>query len=374
MTPADAWTVADPTVCSECGRDACEDHLASVVSAGAGPRGNVVPAETKLCFHTARELARRAPEQTAWTVPGFTGPGIVSEFDGKLKTSGKTTFLGHMSAAIVTGGSFLGRRTQRTGVVWLTEERPQTFVETLKRAGLADCADVHVLHWHDTRGVKWPAVVSQSTDYAIAHGAGVLIADTISQWAGLRGDTENNNGDQMTAIEPLQLAAARGLAVVVARHERKGGGDVGESGRGGSAFSGAVDIVVSLRRAEGKTKPSVRVLHTLSRFTETPNNLVIDLTPDGYVVLGTEGAVAVLEAERVLLDRLPVSAETALPLDDLREGEDRLPRTATQEALKKLTEAGIAKRVGSGKKGNAYRYFRTVNDSAGTQITRSGSI
>src|SRR6185436_12737761 len=92
--------------------------------------------------------------------------------------------------------------------------------------------------------------------------------DTVSQFAGLRGDAENNSGDALAAIEPLQEAAAQGLAVIAVRHERKGGGEVGESGRGSSAFSGAVDIVVAIRRGEGQTKPTVRVLHTLSRFTE----------------------------------------------------------------------------------------------------------
>jgi hypothetical protein len=48
------------------------------------------------------------------------------------------------------------------------------------------------------------------------------------------------------------------------------------------------------------------VLHTLSRFSETPDTLVIDLTDGGYVALGTEGTVAVLEAERAILDRLPI--------------------------------------------------------------------
>ena len=156
------------------------------------------------------------------------------------------------------------------------------------------------------RHLSWPAVVAAAADHAVRVGAGVLIVDTVSQFAGLRGDAENNSGDALAAVEPLQAAAARGHAIVASRHERKGGGEVGESGRGSSAFSGAVDIVVAIRRGEGQTKPTVRVLHTLSRFSETPDTLVIDLTDGGYVALGTEGTVAVLEAERAILDRLPI--------------------------------------------------------------------
>jgi hypothetical protein len=87
-------------------------------------------------------------------------------------------------------------------------------------------------------------------------------------------------------MAPLQEAAAGdGLAVVVLRHDRKSGGDVGDSGRGSSAFSGAVDVVLQLSRPEGQSRPGVRALKSLSRFDETPETLVIELTEAGYVAL-----------------------------------------------------------------------------------------
>jgi len=128
----------------------------------------------------------------------------------------------------------------------------------------------------------------------------------------------------------LQDAAANGLAVIVSRHERKSGGDLCDSGRGGSAFSGAVDIVVAIRRGEGKTKPTVRVLRCLSRFSETPYTLVIDLTDEGYVSLGAEGAVAVLEAEAAMLDRLPQSSSDGLDLESLRIIEPTISKTVAK--------------------------------------------
>jgi hypothetical protein len=39
MTPADVWTVADPTLCPTCGRDACEDHLPLEPNAAAPAAG-----------------------------------------------------------------------------------------------------------------------------------------------------------------------------------------------------------------------------------------------------------------------------------------------------------------------------------------------
>ena len=340
----------------------------------AAPIGNVVPAETPLSFQTAAEFAQHAPAMPLWVVPGFVAPGVVTEIDGKLKASGKTTFVSHLVKAMLGGQPFLGYPTRRMGVLWCTEERPTSFLETLKRAGLDKSTDLHVLMWHDVKALPWPKVVAGAVRYAAKVTAGLLIIDTVSQFAGLRGDSENNSGDALAAIEPLQMAAARNLAVIVVRHERKGGGEVGESGRGSSAFSGAVDIVISLRRAEGNTKPTVRVLQTLSRFTETPETLVIDLTDRGYVALGSKGTVAILEAERAILDLLPITAGDALPLKTLCEGPPRLKRTVAQEALDSLEAAGLVTVIGAGKKGDPYCYFRAVKDSAGTQTSRSGSI
>ncbi len=220
------------------------------------PLGDGV-ATSNLPFRTAADVASAVPEAVDWIVPGFLAPGVVTELDGKLKASGKTTFVGALTRAVVTGGQFLGFPVSTSPVVWLTEERPQTFSETLKRAQLEDRQDVHVLHWHEVKALPWPTVMEGAIQKAQTVGARVLIVDTIGQWGGLRGDAENSNGAQLDAAEPLQDAAARGLAVIVPRHERKSGGEVGESGRGGSAFSGAVDIVVSIRRGEGKTKSTV---------------------------------------------------------------------------------------------------------------------
>jgi hypothetical protein len=288
--------------------------------------------------------------------------------DGKLKASGKTTWIGALLRAVLTGVLFMGLQTKRTKAVWLTEERPQTFAETLKRARLDDSTDIEVLHWHEVKHLPWPVVMAGAVERAKAISASIIVVDTIGQWGGLKGDAENSNGAQMEAAAPLQDAAAHGLAIIVSRHERKGGGEVGESGRGGSAFSGAMDIVVSIRRGEGKTKATVRVLHCLSRFSETPDSLVIDLTEDGYVPLGTSGTVAVLEAETELLDRMPRDANDGLPLEHLRMMEPVIARSSAKAAIKNLIASGKVHRLGTGKKGDAHRYFSTDEMQVATHI------
>jgi hypothetical protein len=163
-------------------------------------------------------------------------------------------------------------------------------------------------------------------------------------------------------MRPLQEAAAQGLAVVLTRHERKGGGEVGESGRGSSAFGGAVDIILSIRRGEGNTRPTVRIIESLSRFDETPSKLVIELINEGYRSLGDATAFAEKEATSAILELLPSEEDNAMKTDDLlnKLEEQGIKRTVATDALAKLANMGTVRRIGEGKKGSPYRYYKPI--------------
>jgi len=334
----------------------------------AAPRDGV-PAERKIRFRTALEVASETPAETEWIAYPYVAKGAITEVDGKIKAGGKTTWISHMAACVLEGTPFMGEPTTRTKMLFLTEQQPASFRKVLERAGLTTQEDLYVLPWHEVAGVPWSEVARQATEKAVELGTGVMMVDTLGQFAGLRGDRENDAGAAQEAMRPLQEAAARGLAVVLTRHERKGGGEVGESGRGSSAFGGAVDIILSIRRAEGNVRPTVRVIESLSRFEETPDKLVIELTPEGYRSLGNATAFAEKEARRAILEIVPATAENAITMNDLlgkAEVHD-LKRTAAQEALRGLVEQGKVTRIGAGKKGDAYRYFL----SAGTPSPRT---
>ena len=55
----------------------------------------------------------------------------------------------------------------------------------------------------------------------------VLIVDTLDRCTGLRGDAENAAGAVNEAMEPLQVAAAAGLAVPALSHQRESSGESG---------------------------------------------------------------------------------------------------------------------------------------------------
>ena len=319
-------------------------------------------AASNLRFRTAREIAEETPENPNWYVEGYVAACAITEFSGKIKAAGKTTLLTHMARAITVGGAFLGRETTQTRVVYLTEQPSASFREALRRAGLLDSDDVIVLYWRDTVGTRWPKVVERAIEECRARDAGVLVVDTLPKFAGLRGDAENNAGDADEAMEPLQIGANDGLAVVLARHERKAGGEVGDSGRGSTAFGGGVDIVLSLKRQKGGSRPGVRELSALSRFDETPEMLVIELTNEGYVALGDERAVVQADARRDVLAALPNAPEAAVRIRDLVARAGGASRTTVQRVLDDLLTQGAAAQVGDGVRGDPYRYHSTDPD------------
>lgn len=306
---------------------------------------DAVPAQRKtgatIMVVTAQELAEQTPEATAWVVPGLVAVGGITEVDGGPKTSGKTTFLLALVAAVLDGRDFLGQPTQATGVVYLSEQTTHTLRPPLARAGLLGRDDLVIVPWHANRRLPYPEVVRQAVALCLDRGWRLLIVDTLSQWAGLSGESENQSGAALAAMQPLQDAAGRGLAVAVARHDRKGGGAVGESARGSNAFTGAVDVVLQLARPEGAAPETQRVLSALSRFSETPARLVITLEPGGYRALGDVRAVVTNGVRDAILESLPADPERAWNLDDLLDAcaqvTGRRPaRSTVQDALSGL--------------------------------------
>lgn len=275
-----------------------------------------------LRFVTPAELAVSSPREVAWLVHGYIAEGAVTEINGRAKSAGKTTFLLRAVRAVLDGSEFLGRAAGRSAVVYLSEERVVTLQQGLARARLLGRDDLAFLLWNEAVHRKWADVVEAAVAECRRRGARLLIVDTLGQFAVLQGAGENSAADAFDVLGPLQRAAASGLAVVIVRHERKAGGEVGQSGRGSTAFTGGADIVIKV--AQGKGSPNARVLTAQSRFDETPRSLTIELAGDGYRILDDEPEVAE-EAEtarervaRELLAVAPASEDEAATERELR--------------------------------------------------------
>jgi hypothetical protein len=214
----------------------------------------------------------------------------------------------------------MGETTEKCPVVYLTEQSPSSFREALRRANLLDRDDLSVLCWRDTVGVPWPKVVD--------------------------------------------AASVHDLAVDVIRHERKGGGDIGESGRGSSAFIAEVDIHLSMRRVEGNN-PDARQIESLTRYDETLDKLIIELTNVGYAARGSEKQIKFRETLDELKALIPDNPDHAVEESKLIDGVDA-GRDTVRSTLNTLRDRGEVDRIGEGKKGSPYRYYRPLPTSVET--------
>lgn len=333
------------------------------------PIGYGIASETKtLKVRTAREIAQTTPETPDWLIQGYLARGCVTLLTGKPKVAGKTTFALAGIAAMFQDLSFLEFKTRKTRVLFLTEERPTTYRQVLERAGLLESEDLLVASWPETsRDFEWAEAVAAAVELAHKEDVGLLVVDTLAQWAGLKGDTENDSGAMLAAIKPLQEAASTGLAVLVHHHDRKSGGEVGDSGRGSGASTGAADIILGLQRSVGgENVTNRRELHALSRFDQTPVKLVIELKDGRYTCLGDSTAVAISNARNYLLEHLPGSEDDARTEAEIVGASDGLARTTVRAAIAGLHDEKLVSRIGTGKRNSPYRYF--VSDAAGTPV------
>jgi hypothetical protein len=331
--------------------------LSARIEEGLGQKAKCLP------FESASEVGEAA-EAVEWLVTGYIAEGGLTLLSAKVKL-GKTTLATRLIQAILNDLPFLGARTKRTPIVYLTEQPRVSFKVALQRANLLHEQDLRILYYNQTLDRTWADVAIGAGEECKRLGAKLLIVDTLGQFAGLVGDEENNAGAQMEAIRPLQAIAAQGIGGLILSHDRKSGGEVGDAIRGSSALPGAVDTVLSLRRPDGNIRKSLRVVRSLSRFSETPEELVIELTDQGYIALGQKADVVLLEARQGILTALPNSEADATTIDEILKTV-KVMRTTAQRALKELASGGKIQKVGTGRKRNAFRYFRPENDSAQT--------
>ncbi len=320
-------------------------------------------------FRTARQIAEQTPDKPDWIALPWLVRGGISELDGKIK-GGKSTWALALCRAVLDGRDFMGWPTTRGAVVYLTEQPASSLREALRRADLLERDDFHVLLWSDVTQLSWPQKMGIATQKAHEVGAVAIIVDTLGWWAGLKGDEENSAGSAQTAMEPI-AEAIKGdpkFGVFILRHERKGGGEVGESGRGSSAFGGSVDIVLSIRRPEGNpgASPNMRVIHSLSRFDETPSELMIELAHDGqYIAHGDVYAVALTTAKNAAIEALKAGKLNqdgqfthTLTLDEIMAycADRGVKRSTLQPALEKMATEFLVRKTGAGKKGSPFAY------------------
>jgi hypothetical protein len=108
------------------------------------------------------------------------------------------------------------------------------------------------------------------------------------------------------------------------------------------------------------------VLRGVSRFSDVPDELHIELRGNQFVCLGTSSQVAHDEGRELLIAATPTGEAEAVSLSDLVKTSG-VKRITAQRIIGEMN--GVWGRIGTGKRGDPYRWF--LNDkklSAQTNI------
>ena len=358
-TPEGRALLGDPLVDEVLGLKGLDSFLENSTPGGSKAKeSQTIPPGA---WKTAEEFAAETPTHPP-ILARYLIKGCLTELDGKVKAAGKTTFVLAMVKAIIEGKPFLDHSTVKSPVVYLNESPGAAFRQALDRAGLLNSKDLHVLNWHGVGGVGWEETVKCAVVKAQAVSAQVLVVDTFGQWTGIRGDSENDAGRMLEAVKPLQLALGHELGIWFTRHSKKGEAALGESGRGSSALSGAVDIIVDIRRLEGQGPRNRRLLSYMGRFSNFPDELVVELDVNGrYQVLGDQADTSRNDINDAILDALrqcpdDTGFDTQQLVDALKATGHPTNYFAVRTALKPLVASGEVVQLGTGKRGDPYRY------------------
>lgn len=301
---------------------------------------------------TAKELSDSTPEIPESAIEEVMIFGAITELTAFIK-AGKTTWMGAALRSLFRGEEFMGLKTTPTDVLYLTEEGPNTFRSMLSKVGLENEERLHVLN----RGKVWRDPWSDIVEFAVvpklkATGARYVIIDTISRWAGIKGDEENQTGPAQAAMEPLEQLRDKGIGVTMVRHARKSGGEIGESSRGASAWGGAADVLLQLTNPQTNGHPNRRQLESLGRFYDS-SKWTIDLEMGRYRLIG-RGDTSERETAKELLVKLHGTGPyTLLQLrNNIGVSTDTIER-----AIEELLPAGHITITGRGVKGDPKKYF-----------------
>ncbi|MDY6918453.1 MAG: AAA family ATPase [Chloroflexota bacterium] len=289
------------------------------------------------------DLLAEPPESIAWVWADTLPAGGLSILAAKPKV-GKSTLARNLALAVACGKAFLGRDTSPGPVVYLgLEEKRSEVAAHFERMG-ATSENIFI----HTGGAPDDAIAALQA--AICDkGAVLAILDPLQRGVRLR-DT-NDYAQVSLALEPLLLTARdTGCHIVAVHHLGKLERDGADGVLGSTALFGSVDTALIMRRRND----GGRTIESVQRYGEDIPKIALSFdSPTGLTdAQGTVEELDVHRASEAILDFLTGDEATQ---EEIRAIEGYRAQTL-RKALTELVNEGVVARVGSGRKGDPFRY------------------
>jgi len=291
-----------------------------------------------------RDLLEEPDAAFTWLVDGILILGGLSILAAKPKV-GKSTLARNLAYAVATGTPFLRREVSQGAVIYLALEEKRDEVKKHFR-DMGASGDEPILIYADTAPLDALAKVRVEVE---AHAPKVIIIDTLFKFQRVK--DQNSYAEVTAALEPLlSLARKSGAHVLLTHHMGKGDRNDAEGILGSQAIFANADTAMMLVRSE-----KYRTVRTTQRYGD-------DL-PETVLTFDTAARRIELGESRERIDTHWLSDEIVECLrnqPDLTEneiGEAVDGRTTIKRrALRDLVQARVVERIGTGKRGEPYRY------------------
>ena len=233
-----------------------------------------------------------APE-ARWLVSGILAQGATTMLYSSPK-SGKTILHLALSKALLSGGQWLDEPLHPINSVWLLSEQNAITLHSQVNFiaygdHLMENPSLHMLGMAHEQGDPpfTPETLAESlwaTYQAAPVKPELIVIDTIGRFLGLE---DNNDYMEVTkACSTLNLAFHRmpGTSACLVHHARKAPGDGADRVLGSTALAAAVDILVHLRKGDGKQR-KLGVQSRIGTGAVNEEGITIELVlPDAFFI------------------------------------------------------------------------------------------
>ncbi len=295
-------------------------------------------------------------EEPTWVWPGYIAESSITLLTGQWK-AGKTTLLTHLLRDVY-GGSGLVDSSIEKPILYISEESPSMWSHRREKHNL----DPRILFlkresFQRLNPKGWMELIETTVSQCNQTDAALVIIDTL---AGLWPVTNENDAAEVgETIAPLRDITETGAGLLLVHHPRKGESSNFNASRGSGALPSFVDVIVEMKRMTGDDpKDTRRTLTAIGRHDNIPDEMVIDLTESGYVLLGDRVQVGKADDADTLegiIREIGGDAE----VEQIRErwpSKPRIGKGRLANLLKSGSEQGRWRRTGKGVKCDPHRY------------------